>query len=85
MSAFGGMLSFQVAAGEAAARKVASTTKLFKQATSLGSVESLIEHRASVAGENAATPRDLLRVSVGIEDAEDLIEDLGQAIKLSIS
>jgi cystathionine gamma-synthase len=83
MAAFGGMLSFQVAAGEAAARKLASSTKLFKQATSLGSVESLIEHRASVAGESAATPRDLLRVSVGIEDAEDLIEDLEEAMDLS--
>jgi cystathionine gamma-synthase len=79
----GAMLSFQVAAGEAAARKVASSTKLFKQATSLGSVESLIEHRASVAGESANTPRDLLRVSVGIEDSEDLIEDLEQAIESS--
>jgi cystathionine gamma-synthase len=83
MSAFGGMLSFQVAAGEAAARKLASSTQLFKQATSLGSVESLIEHRASVAGESAATPKDLLRVSVGIEDADDLIEDLGQALEKS--
>ncbi len=81
MSAFGGMLSFQVAAGEAAARKLASSTKLFTQATSLGSVESLIEHRASVSGESASTPRDLLRLSVGIEDAEDLIEDLEQALK----
>jgi cystathionine gamma-synthase len=80
MSAFGGMLSFQVAAGEAAARKVASSTKLFTQATSLGSVESLIEHRASVSGESASTPRDLLRLSVGIEDADDLNEDLEQAI-----
>ncbi len=80
MSAFGGMLSFQIAAGEAAARKVASNTKLFTQATSLGSVESLIEHRASVAGESASTPRDLLRLSVGIEAAEDLIEALEHAL-----
>lgn len=80
MSAFGGMLSFQVAAGEAAARKLASSTKLFTQATSLGSVESLIEHRASVAGESPSTPRDLLRVSAGIEAAEDLVEDLAQAL-----
>jgi cystathionine gamma-synthase len=80
MSAFGGMLSFQVAAGEAAAREVASGTKLFTQATSLGSVESLIEHRASVSGESPSTPRDLLRLSVGIEDADDLIEDLDQAL-----
>jgi cystathionine gamma-synthase len=80
MSAFGGMLSFQVAAGEAAARKLASSTKLFTQATSLGSVESLIEHRASVSGESPTTPRDLVRVSVGIEDAGDLIEDLGRCL-----
>ncbi|MEX2162525.1 MAG: aminotransferase class I/II-fold pyridoxal phosphate-dependent enzyme [Anaerolineales bacterium] len=81
MSAFGGLLSFQVRAGEAAARKVAAGLKLFKQATSLGGVESLVEHRASIAGEAASTPRDLLRVSVGIEAAEDLIEDLDQALK----
>ena len=77
----GAMLSFQVAAGEVAARKLASSTKLFTQATSLGSVESLIEHRASVAGESPSTPRDLLRLSVGIEAAEDLIEDLDWALK----
>lgn len=81
MSAFGGMLSFQVAAGEAAAKQVAASTKLFTQATSLGSVESLIEHRASVSGESASTPRDLLRLSVGIEAEEDLIEDLEQALE----
>lgn len=81
MRAFGGLLSFQVAAGEAAARKVASSLQLFTQATSLGGVESLIEHRASVAGESASTPRDLLRVSVGIEDAGDLIADLDEVMK----
>lgn len=85
MSAFGGLLSFQVKAGEAAARKVAAGLQLFKQATSLGGVESLIEHRASVAGEAASTPRDLLRVSVGIEAAEDLIEDLNRALKTEAS
>lgn len=69
-----------MAAGEAAARKLAASTKLFAQTTSLGSVESLIEHRASVAGERAATPRDLLRLSVGIEAEEDLIADLDQAL-----
>jgi cystathionine gamma-synthase len=80
MQGFGAMLSFHVAAGEAAARAVAANTKLFKQATSLGGVESLIEHRASVSGESPDTPRDLLRLSVGIEHAEDLIEDLDQAL-----
>jgi cystathionine gamma-synthase len=81
MSAFGGMLSFQVKAGESAARKVASGTKLFQQATSLGGVESLVEHRASVEGPQTTTPRDLLRVSVGIEHVDDLIADLDQALK----
>jgi cystathionine gamma-synthase len=81
MRGFGAMLSFQVKAGEKAARAVASGTELFVQATSLGGVESLIEHRASVSGESAATPRDLLRLSVGIEHAEDLVADLDQALK----
>jgi cystathionine gamma-synthase len=80
MTAFGGMLSFQVKAGETAARKVASTMKLFKQATSLGGIESLVEHRASVAGEQASTPRDLLRLSIGIEHVDDLVEDLDAAL-----
>jgi cystathionine gamma-synthase len=80
MTAFGGMLSFQVKAGESAARKVASTMKLFKQATSLGGIESLVEHRASVAGEQASTPRDLLRLSIGIEHVDDLVEDLNAAL-----
>jgi cystathionine gamma-synthase len=81
MSTFGGMLSFQVKMGEAASRKVASGTKLFQQATSLGGVESLVEHRASVEGPQTTTPRDLLRVSVGIEHVDDLIADLDQALK----
>ncbi len=82
MSAFGGMLSFQVKAGEAAARKVASRTKLFRQATSLGGVESLVEHRASVEGPQTTTPRDLLRLSVGIEHADDLMQDLEETLEL---
>lgn len=81
MSAFGGMLSFQVKTGEDAARKVAARTKLFRQATSLGGIESLVEHRASVEGPATTTPRDLLRLSIGIEAAEDLIEDLDEALK----
>lgn len=80
MTAFGGMLSVQVKAGETAARQVASTMKLFTQATSLGGIESLVEHRASVAGEQASTPRDLLRLSVGIEHVDDLVEDLDGAL-----
>ncbi|WP_256013041.1 trans-sulfuration enzyme family protein [Desertivirga xinjiangensis] len=80
MSAFGGMLSFTLKDGETAARKVANSLKLFTQATSLGGVESLIEHRASVEGPQTTTPFSLLRVSVGLEFIDDLIEDLEQAL-----
>lgn len=80
MSDFGGMLSFTLKAGEAAARKVANTVRIFAQATSLGGVESLIEHRASVEGPNTKTPASLLRVSVGLENADDLLLDLEQAL-----
>ena len=59
---------------------MASKTRLFTRATSLGSYESLIEHRASVEGPYSTTPQDLLRVSVGLENAEDLIADLAQAL-----
>ncbi len=80
MSAFGGMLSFEVRGGREAAMAVAAKTKLFIQATSLGGVESLIEHRASIKGEDPRTPQGLLRLSVGLEHSEDLIEDLAQAL-----
>ena len=80
MSAFGGMLSFTLKEGETAARKVANSLKLFTQATSLGGVESLIEHRASVEGPQTTTPFNLLRVSVGLEFIDDLIEDLEQGL-----
>lgn len=80
MSAFGGMLSFEVRGGRAAAMQAAARTKLFTRATSLGGVESLVEHRASVAGESPATPQGLLRCSIGLEHADDLIEDLAQAL-----
>ena len=80
MSAFGAMLSLRVKGGEAAAFAVAARTRLFTRATSLGGVESLIEHRASVEGPTSRTPRDLLRLSIGLEHAEDLIADLGQAL-----
>jgi len=83
MSAFGAMLSFQVRGGEAAARRVAAETKLFTQATSLGGVESLIEHRASIEGEDPDMPDDLLRVSVGIEGGEDLVADMEGALGAS--
>ena len=80
MSAFGAMLSLQVKGGEKAAFAVAAGTRLFTRATSLGGVESLIEHRASVESANSRTPRDLLRLSIGLEHAQDLIDDLGQAL-----
>lgn len=76
MRYFGGMLSCQVVGGPENARRVASGTKLFAQATSLGGTESLIEHRASVEGPHTTTPHNLLRVSVGLEHPDDLIEDL---------
>jgi cystathionine gamma-synthase len=80
MSAFSGMLSFEVRGGKEAAMAVAAKTMLFIQATSLGGVESLIEHRASIKGEDPRTPQGLLRLSVGLEHPDDLIEDLAQAL-----
>ena len=80
MSGFGAMLSFCLRGGEAAALRAASRVKLFTRATSLGGVESLIEHRASVEGPESRTPKNLLRVSVGLEHADDLINDLDQAL-----
>ena len=77
---FGGMLSIRAGGGEAAAIAVAAHTELWKRATSLGGTESLIEHRASVEGAGTPAPADLLRLSVGIEDAADLIADLEQAL-----
>jgi len=80
MLGFGGMLSFTVKGGEAEARRVINGLKLFTRATSLGGVESLIEHRATVEGPDTKTPFNLLRVSVGLEHIDDLIEDLEQAL-----
>jgi cystathionine gamma-synthase len=77
---FGGMLSIRLAGGRAAALDVAARVKLWTRATSLGGVESVIEHRASVEGEHSTAPEDLLRLSVGIEATEDLIADLEQAL-----
>ena len=78
--AFGGMLSIRVASGEQGAITAAATTRLWKRATSLGGVESLIEHRASIEGAGTPVPPDLLRLSVGIEHTDDLIADLDQAL-----
>jgi cystathionine gamma-synthase len=84
---FGAMLSIRAkgvnGAGEAAAIATAAKVQLWKRATSLGGVESLIEHRASVEGPGTPAPADLLRLSVGIEDADDLIADLEAALKLA--
>jgi len=77
---FGAMMSLRLAAGEAAARTFTNRLRLFKQATSLGSVESLAEHRASVEGPDTMCPADLVRLSVGIERAGDLLADIEQAL-----
>lgn len=81
---FGGMLSIRVAdrgnGGEAAAIETAARLRVFKRATSLGGVESLVEHRASIEGPTTPVPADLLRLSVGIEAVEDLIADLDRAL-----
>jgi cystathionine gamma-synthase len=80
MRAFGGMLSFRVRGGREAAVRAASRVRLFINATSLGGTESLIEHRASSEGPGSPTPQNLLRVSVGLEHPDDLIDDLVQAL-----
>jgi cystathionine gamma-synthase len=77
---FGAMLSFLIKNGPAEAQRVINKLKLFTQATSLGGVESLIEHRASVEGPDTKTPHNLLRVSVGLEHIDDLIADMSQAL-----
>ena len=81
MSSFGGMMSLLVKGGSDEARMVVNSVKLFTQATSLGGVESLIEHRASIEGPETKTPQNLIRISVGLENVEDLIEDLEQAFR----
>ena len=76
---FGGMLSIRMKGGEKAAVDVASRVEVWQRATSLGGVESLIEHRASIEGEGTPCPTDLLRLSTGLEDPEDLYVDLTRA------
>lgn len=78
---FGGMLSIRARGGEASAIATAAKVAVWKRATSLGGTESLIEHRASVEGAGSPVPPDLLRLSVGIEDVQDLINDLEQALR----
>jgi cystathionine gamma-synthase len=80
MSMFGGMLSLQINGGVDAAMAVAAKIRLFTRATSFGGTESLLEHRASVEGPGTSTPPNLLRVSIGLEHPDDLIEDLAQAL-----
>ncbi|MGH2544862.1 MAG: trans-sulfuration enzyme family protein, partial [Ardenticatenaceae bacterium] len=80
MRDFGGMVSFQVKGGRDEATAVAAGVRVFTRATSLGGTESLIEHRASIEGPQTRTPENLLRTSIGIENADDLIEDLNQAL-----
>jgi cystathionine gamma-synthase len=77
---FGGMFSLRLSGGAAAAVAAAGNTLLWRRATSLGGVESLIEHRSSMEGHHPSCPDDLLRLSVGIEDPEDLLNDLDQAL-----
>ena len=80
MSMFGGMLSVEIKGGRDAAIAATTQTKIFIRATSLGGVESLIEHRASIEGPGTTSPEGLLRLSIGLENADDLIEDLDQAL-----
>lgn len=78
---FGGMMCIQVKGGAEAALNVVKRCGVFIRATSLGGVESLIEHRYSIEGENSPVPKDWLRLSIGIESVDDLIADLEQAFR----
>lgn len=80
MRDFGGMMSIELRGGREAALALASKVRVFTNATSLGGCESLIEHRASVEGPKPYSPQNLLRISVGLEHGDDLIEDLRQAL-----
>lgn len=81
MRDFGGMLSVQFKGGREAALRFASRVRIFTNATSLGGVESLLEHRASTEGANPSSPQNLIRISVGLEHPDDLIEDIRQALE----
>lgn len=81
MQAGGGVLSIQLHGDEAHARKVAASTRIFRQATSLGGIESLIEHRASIEGEQRKSPDNLLRLSIGLEHPDDLKSDISHAME----
>lgn len=77
---YGAMISLRLRDGETAARAFTANLRVFKRATSLGSVESLAEHRASVEGPGTQCPADLVRLSIGVEHADDLIDDIEQAL-----
>jgi len=77
---FGGMLSFRVKGGKDAAVRFVSSVKIAKRATSLGGTETLVEHRSSIEGPLSETPKDLVRVSVGLEDSRDILQDFDQAL-----
>jgi cystathionine beta-lyase/cystathionine gamma-synthase len=80
MSAFGSMISFHVGAGREAAIAAVGRARLFTRATSLGGVESLVEHRATSEGPDSTAPGDLVRLSIGLEHPDDLLADLAQAL-----
>jgi cystathionine gamma-synthase len=80
MSSFGGMLSIELKGDRAAAMQLPNELRIFTRATSLGGVESLIEHRQSIEGPDTLTPETLLRISIGLEHPDDLIADLDQAL-----
>jgi cystathionine gamma-synthase len=80
MERFGGMISFELKGDRAAAMQLPNELKIFTRATSLGGVESLIEHRQSIEGPETLTPETLLRLSIGLEHPDDLIADLAQAL-----
>jgi cystathionine gamma-synthase len=78
---FGAMMSLRVRGGESAAKAFTGKLRVFKRATSLGSVESLAEHRASVEGPATLCPTDLVRLSIGIEHLDDLVSDIDGALR----
>jgi cystathionine gamma-synthase len=80
MKAFGAMLSLRLKGGREAALRAVARAQLFLRATSLGGIESLIEHRATSEGPGSTAPPELVRLSIGLEHPEDLIADLRQAL-----
>jgi cystathionine gamma-synthase len=81
MEGFGGMLSFQIRGERQEAMDVVAALRLFTRATSLGGPHSFAEHRASIEGPQSRTPQNLIRLSIGLENSEDLIADLAQALE----